>query len=424
MTAACGQEKLVVIGQGYVGLPIAMRAVETGFSVVGIDLDASRVSSLREARSYVADVPDHELAAALESGRYLPSQSYVDAKGFTAAIIAVPTPLTRGTPDLSFVESAAASIAPHIRRGSLVVLESTTYPGTTEELLVPLLEQGSELVAGVDFAVGYSPERIDPGNTRWTLANTPKVISGVNESSLRVVEALYSRLVGTTVPLSSTKEAEFTKLLENTFRHVNIALVNEITLFARQLGVDVWKVIDAASTKPFGYMRFTPGPGVGGHCLPVDPTYLSWRVQHKLHRPFRFVELANEINDTMPDYVVKRICAALSRRGKDVADSVVVLLGLAYKANTGDIRGSPALRIAELLAMLGARIEVVDAHVEQHRCPPGVKPIELSEDALRLADIVVLLADHDDVDYPLVERAADCVLDTRHRLTAAHVEYL
>jgi len=424
MTAAGGQDKLVIIGQGYVGLPIAMRAVETGFSVVGIDLDASRVSSLREARSYVGDVSDRELAAALESGRYLPSDSYVDAARFTAAIIAVPTPLIGGTPDLSFVESAAASIAPHIRQGSLVVLESTTYPGTTEELLVPLLEQGSALVAGVDFAVGYSPERIDPGNTTWTLTNTPKVISGVNRSSLRAVEALYSRLVSTTVAASSTKEAEFTKLLENTFRHVNIALINEITLFARQLGVDVWKVIDAASTKPFGYMRFTPGPGVGGHCLPVDPTYLSWRVRSELHRPFRFVELANEINDMMPHYVVKRIGAILARRGKGLADSVVMLLGLAYKANTGDVRGSPALCIVELLMSLGARVEVVDPLVEPHRCPPGVKPIELSEDALRLADIVVLLADHDDVDYPLVERAADCVLDTRHRLTAAHVEYL
>ncbi|NGY58059.1 nucleotide sugar dehydrogenase [Lentzea sp. NEAU-D13] len=424
MIATCGKDKLVIIGQGYVGLPIAMRAVTTGFSVVGIDLDASRVSSLREARSYVDDVSDGELAMALESGCYRPSQSYVDAAGFTAAIIAVPTPLIRGTPDLSFVESAAVAIAPHIRHGSLVVLESTTYPGTTEELLVPLLEQGSELVAGADFAVGYSPERIDPGNPTWTLANTPKVISGVNRSSLHAVDALYSRLVNTTVAVSSTKEAEFTKLLENTFRHVNIALINEITLFARQLGVDVWKVIDAASTKPFGYMRFTPGPGVGGHCLPVDPTYLSWRVNRELRRPFRFVELANEINDTMPHHVVKRIVATLSRRGKGLADSVVMLLGLAYKANTGDLRGSPALRIIEMLVTLGARIEVVDSHVESHRCPPGVKPIELSEDALRLADIVVLLADHDDVDYPLVERAADCVLDTRHRLTAAHVEYL
>ncbi|GAB2834419.1 nucleotide sugar dehydrogenase [Lentzea nigeriaca] len=424
MTAVCGQDRLVVIGQGYVGLLIAMRAVETGFSVVGIDLDAGRVSSLREARSYVTDVSDGDLAAALESGRYLPSQSYADAQGFDAAIIAVQTPLTHGTPDLSFVESAAASIAPHIRRGALVVLESTTFPGTTEELLVPLLEEGSRLVAGEDFAVGYSPERIDPGNTRWTLANTPKVISGVNRSSLRAVDALYSRLVSTTVAVSSTKEAEFAKLLENTFRHVNIALVNEIAMFARLLDVDVWKAIDAASTKPFGYMRFTPGPGVGGHCLPVDPAYLAWRVRNELQRRFRFVELANEINETMPDYVVKRICAALSRRGKALADSVVLLLGIAYKANTGDVRGSPALRIAELLVTLGARIEVVDSHVEPHRCPSGVKPIELSEDALKLADIVVLLADHDDVDYLLVERAAGCVLDTRHRLTAAHVEYL
>ncbi|TWP52413.1 nucleotide sugar dehydrogenase [Lentzea tibetensis] len=416
--------KLVVVGQGHVGLPIAMRAVEAGFSVVGLDIDADRISSLRAARSYVGDVPGEQVAEALASGRFLPSASYQDAVGFDAAIIAVPTPLACGAPDLSFVESAVAGIAPFVRTGSLVVLESTTYPGTTEELVVPLLEQGSGLVAGEGFAVGYSPERIDPGNDRWTFANTPKVVSGVNRASLLAVDALYSNLVGTTVRVTSARCAEFTKLLENTFRHVNIALVNEIAMFARQLGVDVWEAIDAASTKPFGYMRFTPGPGVGGHCLPVDPTYLSWRVRHELQRSFRFVELANEINDTMPDYVVKRVAGLLARRGKSLVDSKVLLLGVAYKANTGDLRGSPALRVAELLAKFGARVEAVDSHVEPHRCPDHLKPVELSEDCLRLADAVVLLADHDDVDYALVERVADCVLDTRCRLTAAHVEYL
>jgi UDP-N-acetyl-D-mannosaminuronic acid dehydrogenase/UDP-N-acetyl-D-glucosamine dehydrogenase len=305
-----------------------------------------------------------------------------------------------------------------------VVLESTTYPGTTEELFVPLLEQESGLTAGRDFAVGYSPERIDPGNQRWTFVTTPKLIAGIDEASLVAVDALYSRLVDKTVPVSSPREAELAKLLENTFRHVNIALVNEVAMFAGELGIDVWAAIDAASTKPFGFLRFTPGPGVGGHCLPVDPTYLSWQVRRRLHRTFRFVELANDINEHMPDYVVRRVSQALSRRYKTLRGSKVLLLGIAYKANTGDLRGSPGLRVLTLLTRLGANVDVVDTHVEPHRCPAGVKPVPLSEDCLRRADAVVLLADHDDVDYALVERFGTCVIDTRHRLTGRLVEHL
>jgi UDP-N-acetyl-D-glucosamine dehydrogenase len=415
--------KLVIVGQGYVGLPIAMRAVEVGYRVVGLDLDEFRISSLSRGQSYVEDVPCDRLADALSGGHYRPSSSYEDAEGFEAAIIAVPTPLKEFRPDLSFIESAVTELAGHVRPGATVVLESTTYPGTTEELVVPLLEKGSGLTAGADFFVGYSPERIDPGNTRWTLVNTPKIVSGIDEASLVAVRALYSRLVDTTVPVSTPKEAELSKLLENTFRHVNIALVNEIAMFARQLGVDVWEAIDAASTKPFGFLRFTPGPGVGGHCLPVDPTYLSWQVR-QLRRSFRFVELANDINDHMPDYVVQRIISALNRRRKALSDSKVVVLGLAYKRNTGDVRQSPANRVVELLIELGAIVEVVDSHVEPHRCPPGVKSVELSEESLRRSDAVVLLTDHDDVDYDLVTRASPWVLDTRHRLTGRHVEHL
>jgi UDP-N-acetyl-D-mannosaminuronic acid dehydrogenase/UDP-N-acetyl-D-glucosamine dehydrogenase len=427
MTAApvpAQSPRLVVVGQGYVGLPIAMRAVEVGFSVTGLDVDTHRVSCLDAGRSYVEDVSDDKLAEALASGRYRTSMSYADAAGFDVAIITVPTPLKNGEPDLSFIEAAAQGIAPHLTRGALVVLESTTYPGTTEELLVPLLEIGSGLVAGDDFAVGYSPERIDPGNAVWTLVNTPKLVSGINESSLIAVDALYSQLVDKTVPVCAPKEAELAKLLENTFRHVNIALVNEIAVFANQLGVDVWEAIDAAATKPFGYMRFTPGPGVGGHCLPVDPVYLSWRVRRQLRREFRFVALANDINGHMPDYLVQRIARALLRRQKSLHRSRIVLLGIAYKANTGDMRGSPAVRVVQLLQEQGAQVEVVDSHVEPHRCPPEVKLVELSEDSLRLADVVVVLADHEDVDYALVEQVADCVIDTRHRLTGAQVEYL
>jgi UDP-N-acetyl-D-glucosamine dehydrogenase len=417
-------DRLVVVGQGYVGLPIAMRAVDVGFSVLGVDLDEWRVSALRAGESYVEDVTPARLAAALASGRYRPTGDYGEAAGFDAAIVTVPTPLTECRPDLTFIEAAGAALARHLRPGATVVLESTTYPGTTEELLVPLLEAGSGLVAGRDFAVGYSPERIDPGNPKWTFVNTPKIVSGIDAASLAAVRTLYRRLVDTTVPVATPKEAELAKLLENTFRHVNIALVNEIAMFARELGVDVWEAIDAASTKPFGYLRFTPGPGVGGHCLPIDPTYLSWQVRHQLRRSFRFVELANDVNDHMPDYVVQRVSGALNRRHKAVSDSRILALGLAYKRNTGDVRESPAHRVVELLTEMGAVVEVVDSHVEPHRCPPGVKTVELTEDGLRLADAVVLLTDHDDLDYGLVERTAGLVLDTRHRLTARHVEHL
>jgi UDP-N-acetyl-D-glucosamine dehydrogenase len=417
-------DKLVIVGQGYVGLPIAMRAVAAGFSVLGIDLDRVRLWSLQDGRSYVDDVPDERLAEALASGRYQPTVNYEDATGFDAAIIAVPTPLKDNAPDLSYIESAVRGLAPYLRSGAVVVLESTTYPGTTEEVVVPLLEEGSGLTAGADFAVGYSPERIDPGNPKWTFANTPKVVSGINEYSLAAVRALYDRLVDTTVPVSTPKEAELCKLLENTFRHVNIALINEIAMFAHQLGVDVWETIDAASTKPFGFLRFTPGPGVGGHCLPVDPTYLSWRVRKDLNRSFRFVELANDVNDSMPGYVVTRLSLMLNRRHKPINGSTIVLLGLSYKPNTGDIRESPALRVAELLAEFGAVVRVADSHVEEHRCPSWLKLVDLDEEVLRQADTVVLLTDHDDVDYRLVERTAPLVLDTRHRLTGKNVEYL
>jgi UDP-N-acetyl-D-mannosaminuronic acid dehydrogenase/UDP-N-acetyl-D-glucosamine dehydrogenase len=418
------QGKIVVVGQGYVGLPIAMRAVEAGFSVVGLDISDRRVDSLATANSYVEDVRSSRLRAALTSGRYKPSSTYEDAAGLDAVIITVPTPLKEFRPDLSFIESAAESISSLLDRGAIVVLESTTYPGTTEELVVPILERGSGLIAGEDFAVGYSPERIDPGNTTWTFVNTPKVVSGINESSLEAVRALYGRLVEETVPVSTPKEAELTKLLENTFRHVNIALVNELAMFARQLGVDIWEAIDAASTKPFGYMRFTPGPGVGGHCLPVDPTYLSWQVRRQLRHNFRFVELANDINDHMPDYVVQRIVASLNRRRKSLLDSTVVLLGVAYKRNSSDVRESPALRIAELLTDFGAVVYAIDSGVEPECYPPGIKPVELSEEILSMADVVVLLTDHDDVDYQMVTQASPCVLDTRHRLAGTNVERL
>jgi UDP-N-acetyl-D-glucosamine dehydrogenase len=407
--------KLVVVGQGYVGLPLSMRAVEVGYDVVGVEIDKSRVERLAAGDSYVEDISSTSLRAALATGRYLPTLSYEDGPTFDIAVITVPTPLREGSPDLSYIEDAGRSLAPLLQAGATVVLESTTYPGTTQELLGPILEAGSGLTAGTDFFLGYSPERIDPGNRTHGLVNTPKVVSGIDAASLAAVQAFFADIVETTVPVSSPREAELTKLLENTFRHVNIALVNELAMFAHELGIDVWEVIDAASTKPFGYLRFAPGPGVGGHCLPIDPSYLSWQVKRALGHSFRFVELANDVNDHMPDYVVRRLTLALNDRAKSVKKSRVLLLGLAYKKNTGDARESPAARVAELLVHLGAEVRVADPHVVEDHVPLGVARTQLSQEEVAAADYVVILTDHDEFDYSLLS-GHDHVLDTRHVL--------
>lgn len=412
--------KLVVVGQGYVGLPLSMRAVQVGWDVVGLDLDQTRVQRLREGRSYVEDVSNEELANALATGRYLPTDGYEDAASFDVVVITVPTPLREGNPDLTYIEESSRSLASYLKRGATVVLESTTYPGTTEELVAPILEEGSGLKAGPDFHLGYSPERIDPGNRTWTLRTTPKVVSGIDEASLAEVKGFFDTVVDRTVPVSSPKEAELSKLLENTFRHVNIALVNELAMFANDLGIDVWEAIDAASTKPFGFMRFTPGPGVGGHCLPIDPSYLSWQVKRALGQSFRFVELANDVNDHMPDYVVRRVTALLNEQKKAVNGSRLLLLGLAYKKNTGDARESPAPRVAELLAGMGADVRVADPHVESEP-PVGCSRVEVTAEEARAADLVVVLTDHDAFPFDLVEEQAASVLDCRRvpQLTSA-----
>lgn len=419
------QKKTVaVVGQGYVGLPVAMRAVEQGYRVIGIDLDTRRIDSLKSGESYVDDISDEQLTQAMASGAYTPTTDYADATGFDIAVITVPTPLRESLPDLSFIESSGASLAELLTAGATVVLESTTYPGTTEELLVPILEKGSGLVAGTDFHVGYSPERIDPGNKTWGFVETPKVVSGINPASLAAVQGFYDTLVNTTVPVSGTKEAELTKLLENTFRHVNIALVNELAIFAHQLGVNVWESIDAASSKPFGFMKFTPGPGVGGHCLPVDPSYLSWQVRRKLGQNFRFVELANDINDHMPQYVSQRLMLQLNAAGKAVRGSTIALVGLAYKKNSGDIRESPALRLIDLLHEYGATVVGIDDHVESHRWPEGVAKGQLDAALLESVDAAVLITDHDDFDLDQLNETQTPVLDTRNRLTGERVERL
>ena len=416
---------MTVLGQGYVGLPLAMRAVEVGYRVVGYDVDRARVKSLTAGESYVEDVSDEVLGAALESGRYHPSSSEENLAGFDVAVITVPTPLREGNPDLSYIESSAASVARHLSHGSTVVLESTTYPGTTEELVLPVLEQASGLVAGEGFHLGYSPERIDPGNRTWTLVNTPKVVSGIGPASLAAVKAFYDTLVDRTVPVSSPATAELCKLLENTFRHVNVALVNEMAMFASDLGIDVWEAIEAATTKPFGFMAFAPGPGVGGHCLPIDPSYLSWRVRRQLGRSFRFVELANDVNDHMPDFVVRRLTEALNRRRLAVNGSRVLLLGLAYKRNMGDARESPALAVAERLLALGAEVRAADPHVVEGHVSERVARVEASAQEVADADLVVLLTDHDAFDLEKVATSARYVFDTRRGVPPGPgVEYL
>lgn len=418
------KKKVVVVGQGYVGLPVAMSAVAVGHDVVGLDLDPHRVASLNEGVSYVEDISDGMLQSALESGSYVASMSYDDAAGFDYAVITVPTPLKETLPDLSYIEEAAKSLAPHLKNGATVILESTTYPGTTEELLVPLLEEGSGMRAGEDFFAGYSPERIDPGNKTNTFENTPKVVSGVSEESLAAVSGFYSQLVERTVPTSGTREAELAKLLENTFRHVNIAMVNELAVFAHALGINIWEAIEAADTKPFGFMKFTPGPGVGGHCLPVDPSYLAWQVRRQLGTNFRFVELANDVNDHMPEYVVQRTIELLNKEQKSLSGSRVLVVGVSYKKDTGDIRESPSLKIISLLHDWGAEVRAADPLVEDYQWPALAERVDLTTEEVRNADVVLLLTPHSSFDLDFLEQTGGPVLDTVNVLNSKDVHAL
>ncbi|WP_306319627.1 MULTISPECIES: nucleotide sugar dehydrogenase [unclassified Streptomyces] len=417
-------EKVAVIGQGYVGLPLAMGAVDAGFDVVGIDVDTKRVKQLSNGESFVEDIPSERLVEAITTGRYSASTDWQDAAGYDICVITVPTPLVEGAPDLEYVMEAGRSAAKLLHPGATVILESTTYPGTTDQVLRPLLENASDLTAGVDFHLGYSPERIDPGNRVWTLGTTPKLVSGIDAPSLERVKGFYDKIVGQTVPVSSTRTAELAKLLENTFRHVNIALVNEIAMVARDLETDIWEAVSAAATKPFGYMPFTPGPGVGGHCLPIDPSYLSWQAKRKARQEIRMISVANDVNEHMPDYVVRRITSGLNRNSLATKGSRILILGLAYKKNTGDSRESPALAIATSLVGMGANVRAVDPYIDPLKAPDSVECVALTESEVAHADAVVIATDHDEFDFDLVARSGKYIFDTRHRCSGPQVDHL
>ena len=410
-------KRVVIVGQGYVGLPLAMATCQQGHNVIGLDLDIARVEALSSGKSFVEDVADSDLRTHLKSGLYRVASNYSSVERFDVAIITVPTPLTNGLPDLSYIRTAAKELASYISQGSLVILESTTYPGTTVEVLIPILEGISGLKSEEDFLVGYSPERIDPGNRHWSILNTPKVVSGHGPQALKETARFYDSLGIPTVSVSSTEVAELTKLLENTFRHVNIALINELSVFASELDVDIWEAIDAASTKPFGFMRFSPGPGVGGHCLPIDPSYLSWKIQEQTGKPFQFVELANAVNSFMPEFVVARLSKLLG--SESLAGRAILLVGLAYKPNTGDVRESPSLEVAKRLNDRGARVFGIDPLVAENHWPAGVENV--AHHSLTDPAAAVILANHDIVDLSVIQATVPLILDTRNCLEGSNV---
>jgi UDP-N-acetyl-D-glucosamine dehydrogenase len=416
---ANGNAHVAVIGLGYVGLPLATAFAKAGFRVTGVDVAPHKVDAIAAGQSYIPDVPDEELAPHVASGRLTATLDYDALAEADAMFICVPTPYdVQRAPDLSFIRSASRSIHSRLRPGQLVVLQSTTYPGTTEEVVLPILEQ-SGLRAGEDFFLAFSPERIDPGNTQWTAYNTPKVVGGLTPACAELATALLRQMGALVHPVSSPRAAELTKLLENTFRAVNIALVNELALLTERMGIDVWEVIDAAETKPFGFMPFYPGPGVGGHCIPVDPYYLFWKAR-EYDFYTKFIELAAEVNEAMPYHVVELVTEALSREGLPLRDAQVLVLGVAFKPDVDDARNSPARRVIELLLRGGATGSYHDPYVPRfsvgddvfHRESVELTSVALSDEVLDGADCAVIVTGHRAVDYQRVVERAACVVDT------------
>jgi UDP-N-acetyl-D-glucosamine dehydrogenase len=401
---------VAVVGLGYVGLPLLVGVHTAGYHVIGIDADDRKVEVLRSRRSHVVDVADSAVAA-MEQARF--SEHPAPLADADVVVLCLPTPLTDGAPDLTMVLTAAEDVARFLRPGTLVVLESTTYPGTTEELLRPVLET-SGLRAGIDFALGYSPERIDPGNRDRRLDTTPKVVAGLTDRCRDLAVSFYGSFVHTVVTTSTPREAEMAKLIENTYRQVNIALVNELAVLAHDLGVDIWESLHAAATKPFGYQAFWPGPGVGGHCISIDPTYLSWRASEQLGYRVEFIEHANEVNDRMPDYVVSRVAEALADARTSIEGSKVLGVGVAFKPGVDDLRGSPSLAVLDRLAALGAAVSYHDTFVPTCEIAGELRSsLPLDADVVGAQDIVVLLTPHADVDVHGLVNTAAMVFDAR-----------
>lgn len=406
---------LGVVGLGYVGLPLAVEMVKQGFTVIGIDLDPSKVESIYQGESYIHDISSEDLKTVMQSGRFQPTTDYSMLRVIDALSICVPTPLSENQdPDTSYIETVVDQIKLHMKEGMLITLESTTYPGTTEELIEQELEAVGKKV-GEDYFLCFSPERVDPSNGRFTTFNTPKVIGGTTEACLKLGAALYSQYVETVVPVSNPKVAEMSKLLENTFRSVNIAFVNEMAMMCDRMGIDIWEVIDAAATKPFGFMPFYPGPGIGGHCIPLDPMYLSWKA-----KGFRFysqfIELAQSTNDNMPYYVMNKTATILNEYAKSIRKSNILLLGMAYKPNIADLRESPALEVYELFKEAGANVEYFDPYAETFRDKHGetVHSVKYSPADFKGYDCIVLITNHKNLEYDEIASLGVPVLDTRN----------
>ncbi len=409
--------RIAVLGLGYVGLPLAVVFAETGFSVTGIDTAEDKVDSIMRGESHIQDVSNEQVARLVSSGKLNATTEFSVLQDIEAVSICVPTPLRKtGDPDLSFIMDATEDLARYIHPGMIVVLESTTYPGTTREILLPKFEEASGLIAGEDFYLAFSPERVDPGRKDWTTLNTPKIIGGITPTCSEVAATWYSQALQTVIQVSSSEVAEMVKLLENTFRMINIGLVNEMAMMCNRLGVDVWEVIDAAATKPFGFMKFTPGPGLGGHCIPIDPLYLSWKLR-TLNYTARFIELASEINTSMPIYVVAKIQDALNEQRKPLKGSRVLVLGAAYKPDIADLRESPALDVIGLLENKGAQVSYHDPYIArlQHDDWEKTSVPDLSE-TLRDVDCVVIITNHSDYDYAAILREAELIVDTRNAI--------
>lgn len=408
---------VAILGMGYVGLPLAVVFAEAGFTVTGIDPDRRKVETIRRGESHIQDVPSEQLSRLVAGGKLLATSDFSVLKEADAVSVCVPTPLRKtGDPDLSFILDATSELAKYIHVGMVVVLESTTYPGTTREILLPKLGEENGLKVGEDFFLAFSPERVDPGREDWTTLNTPKVVGGITPTCGEIASKWYGQALNTVVHVSSAEVAEMAKLLENTFRMINIGMVNEMALMCDRLGVDVWEVIDAAATKPFGFMKFTPGPGLGGHCIPIDPLYLSWKLR-ALNYTARFIELASEINTGMPRYVVGMIQDALNEKRKPIKGSEILILGTAYKPDIDDLRESPALDVIGLLAQKGAQVAYHDPYITRiHHDGWELDSISDLMESVRSADCVVIITNHKDYDYPAILKGANLIVDTRNAL--------